>query len=242
MVKKRSQLAPLDNMMELKKRHQELSEQPEDLPHILLVSAPAGGGKTAALKWLADEVGAIYLRALAADTVVSFLSRCMIECNLPPNTTRGNTVMTQAVAEHLYANEITLIIDECDFLFASARLIETVRDIHDLSLTPVIIAGHTGIEKRMAGKPQLHSRVSVWLEFSPLDSEDLMLVARKAHNGLQMDDELAKLLLTESRGNLRLARVGLERIAQFAEANGQRKVTRDDWGRRKLFLTHRTAA
>lgn len=241
MVKKKTQLAMLNSMMELRKRHQELCEQPEDLPHILLVSAQAGSGKTTALTWLAEEVQAIYVRAMASDTVVSFLSRLMVACNLPPNTTRGNSVMTQAVSEHLYANDITLIVDEVDFLFGSARLIETLRDIHDLARVPVIMAGHIGLEKRMAGRPQLHSRVSVWMEFQPLNSEDLQLVARKAHSGLMLDDDLVKHVLTETRGNLRLSRVALERIAQFAEANSQRKVTREQWGKHKLFLTHRTA-
>lgn len=240
MVKKKSQRAMLKSMGALMQQHQDLCDQTEDLPHILLVEAPAGGGKSTALTWLAEESSGLYIRAMASDTVVSFLSRLMMACGLPPNSTRGNSVMTMAVADHLQANDRTLIVDEADYLFSSNRLIETLRDIHDLSGTPVIIAGHTGISKRMANKPQLHSRVSTWLEFPPLDTEDLAILARKTC-GVNVAEDLLQHLLRESHGNLRLARVALERIAAFAEAESLKRVTREDWGRRKFYLTHRAA-
>ncbi len=221
----------------LRVSHEELLERADGLPAVLLVSGASGAGKTTALRWLAQKTGAIYVRALATDSAVAFLSRLTNACGMAANSTRGNSVMTEMIGTYLQEQDKTLIVDEGDFLFSSQRLIESLRDIHDLSGQPVLIAGHTGIERRFANRPQLFRRISTWMQFHPCDLEDMQLLAKRLCK-VSVDDDLLQHLQRECHGNPGLARVGLSQIEKKTLAAGKRRMNLDDWGRRKFYLTH----
>lgn len=235
-------MAMLKGVFALKAAYRELERSAPGVPRMGLVSGASGSGKTTAIDYLRKETSGVYCRAMATDTAVAFVSRLVKLCGQVPNSTRGNAPMVELVAEYLRDNELPLFVDEAEHLLSSGKLIETLRDIADLSNMPVIMIGHAGIEKRFVSRPQIHNRISQWVSFLPVDLEDATVLANQICD-VRVEEDLLQLLHHEAHGCIRMIVVGLARIEAVAKTNGVKKVGLELWGtRRKFFLTHGTRA
>lgn len=72
-----------------------------------------------------------------------------------------------------------MFIDEVDYITRQTRLIETLRDLHDLATVPVVLIGETGVLERLAHLKRFTSRIAEHVTFEPLDEEDAQLIARE---------------------------------------------------------------
>jgi hypothetical protein len=116
-------------------------------------------------------------------------------------------------------------------------MLETLRDIHDLSEMPVVLVGMEGIERRLVHRQQLARRISQWVEFLPADLEDAGILAQTMCS-VKIADDLLQALHPEAKGSMRLMAVGLARIQALGRANGWTSVDADQWGNRRLFLSN----
>ena len=231
----RNVMAMLKTVMALKTSYEELIDRDPGVPGMMLVSGEAGSGKTTGVRWLAEETNGVMIRAMSVDRQLTLLTRIMDAVGQSLVSHRGNGVLIEAIAESLRRSKRTLFVDECDHLFSTPKLLETLRDIHDISDMPVVMIGHSGIERKMVHRKQLYSRISHWCEFLPLDLEDTGVMARTLST-VRLDEELLEYLHQQCNGNARLMMVAMSRIEQFAKANSKRVVSRAEWGKRKLFL------
>jgi len=163
----------------------------------------------------------------------TMLARILAELGAAPMG--RNAAMVDYIVSQLTEQNRPLFVDEADYLLGSAAMIETLRDIHDLSGVPVVMVGMEGIEKRLKARPQLAGRISHWVEFLRSDLDDARDIAR-ATCEVQLDDELLQHVHAESGGSVRLLVVGLARIEQLARANGWARISAEQWGGRKLHL------
>lgn len=229
----RNKLAITKSVAALQMAYTALETRGFGVPGMALVHGYTGAGKTTAVTWLVNRTRGVYVRAMRTWTPSTMLGRIMTELGAAP--LGRNAAMVDFIVGALTEQQRPLFVDEADYLVKSGDMIETLRDIHDLSGVPLVMVGMAGIERRLVSRPQIARRISHWVEFLRSDLEDTGLVATAACE-VTLDDELLARVHTESGGSVGLAVVGLARIEALAKANGWRTVTAEQWGPRKLFL------
>src|SRR5690606_2745543 len=114
------------------------------------------------------------------------------------------------------------------YLVNQTRLVETLRDIHDLSSVPVILVGMAGINRKIAGRKQLAGRIAQWVEFQPASIEDAQLLAKQLAE-VEIEPALVATLHQQAAGEVRLIAVGLNRIENLARSRGLSKIGPKEW-------------
>ena len=66
-----------------------------------------------------------------------------------------------------------LIIDEADHISTNSRIMETVRDLSDMIEMPVVLVGMGKIRNNLIRFPQIASRISQYVEFTPATLQDV---------------------------------------------------------------------
>jgi hypothetical protein len=135
------------------------------MPGMGLIEGQTGYGKTTAAAWLVVRLNAVFVRALATTTPSSLLESICKELGIGKRSSNVQTV--EDIVAKLAETGRPLFIDEADYLVGKHRLIETVRDIHDLATVPVILIGMHGFRRKITHLLQLTGRIAEWVEFSP---------------------------------------------------------------------------
>lgn len=232
----RNKLAPVKNVAALQAAFESLSGRDFGVPGMGLVYGETGAGKTTAITKLVNTTRGVYVRANATWTPSAMLGSIMTELGAAP-LHNGGAAMVRHITNTLAESNRPLFVDEADYLLGNTKMLETLRDIHDVSSVPVVLIGMAGIERKLVHRPQLAGRISQWVEFSPCDYEDAQILCRTVCE-VEIDEPLLKTLHTEAKGSVRLMVVGLSRIEAAARANGWKTVTADLWGNRPLFLSN----
>jgi|GEM_PF-199976 len=239
-------IAPVKNLLRLAELGESLKDRSLSTPGIGVVFGETGYGKTTGLAWYGvRQERAVYVRALQLWSPLTMLETIAGELDVQPDRSLAKT-LTRIVGELVRQNRI-LIVDEADYVVDSKRLLNTLRDLHDLSTMPVILVGMADFVKKLRTRidqRQFSGRVAFELEFKPLDLDDTHLLAkhlladdRKPQAMLpEIDDALLKRLHEASEGSARLVRVGLARIEQFALKRNLKKVGEAEWGKQPLHM------
>jgi DNA transposition AAA+ family ATPase len=229
-------IAPVKNIRLLTEAGRALQTRAVGVPGIGLVWGATGYGKTTAAAWLANKMDAIYIRANATWTPSAMLGSLMRELDA---TAKGScSAMLDFIVEQLGKRGQPVFVDESDYLAGSKRLLETLRDLHDLSSVPVILIGMADFKRRIIHREQLAGRIAQWVEFKPADIEDARILANSVCEVEVADDLLAELHST-AKGSMRGMIVGLARIETFAKRHEKTKMTAKDWGKQQLTLADR---
>lgn len=232
-------IAPVKNLLRLAELGESLKDRTLSTPGMGVVYGETGFGKTTGLAWYGvRQVRAVYVRALQLWSPLTMLETICGELDVQPDRSLAKT-LTLIVGELVRQNRI-LMVDEADYIVDSKRLLNTLRDLHDLSTMPVILVGMADFVKKLRTRidqRQFSGRVAFELEFKPLDLDDTHLLAKfLLADGLKIDDRLLQRLHEASEGSARLVRVGLARIEQFALKKNLKRVTEEDWGKQPLHM------
>jgi DNA transposition AAA+ family ATPase len=229
----RNRLAPTKNVAALQLAFEALASRDVGVPGMGLVYGYTGAGKTTAVTWLVNRTRGVYVRANSGWTPAAMLAKVMQELGAEPFHRRA--AMVDFIATTLTDQQRPLFVDECDYLLRNVAMLDSLRDLHDLSGTPVVLVGMQGIERRLVHRPQLSRRISHWVEFHPSDMDDAKTLAQTVCE-VELDADLIARIHRESKGSIGLMSVGLSRVEAFAKANGLKAMTETIWGARKLFL------
>jgi DNA transposition AAA+ family ATPase len=227
------QVALTSNVRRLSDAAQELTDRDPATPGIAVVWGRSGFGKTTAIKWSAVQSGAVYVRALDCWSPATMCRAIMRELGSVPLT--STALMVEWIAKELSARGLALYVDECDYLVTRKHLVETLRDIHDLSTQPLILVGMREFLATVKQRPQLSGRVSQTVEFLPATDADVTTLANTLCE-VPVEADLLAQLHRESAGSVRLVVVGLARVEGFAKRNGHKAVSVAQWGDRPLTL------
>jgi len=230
----RSKIVPVSNVARLSAASEALLNRDPGMPGMGLIYGDTGLGKTTAVTWLITRNNGVYVRALASSTPSSILRTIARELDIEPRQSNVETV--EAIVQRLAETGRPLFIDEADYLVDQKRLVETLRDIHDLATVPVVLIGMAGIQRRIKSRLQLTGRIAQWVEFQPASAADLQLLAQQLVDAVAIAPELLHQLHEASHGSMRLAVVGLGHIEALAKAKGLRHVGIDDWPKGKAFF------
>jgi DNA transposition AAA+ family ATPase len=229
----RSKIVPVTNVARLAEAGDALLTRSNGMPGMGLCFGPSGYGKSTAVAWLATRQHGVYVRAMATSTPTSLLDAITRELNIAPRARIAQTV--DAIVGKLAETGRPLFVDEADYVVGQARLIDTLRDLHDLSSVPVILIGMDGIDRRISLSPQLSGRMAQWVQFVPASLDDAALIAKELCEVHVAPDLVAK-LHERAKGSIRNVCVGLGRIEQHARSRGVAKIAAADWPRDADFF------
>ena len=230
-----NKMAIVKNVLNLQAAYNALMSRDPGIPGMGLVYGFTGAGKTTSIAWLVTQNNGVFVRAGATWTPTAMLGCIMKELGADP---LGRAApMVDFIVNELSVSQRALFIDEADYLTGNLKMLETMRDIHDLSESPVMLIGMEGLEQKIIHRKQLARRISRWVKFSPADLEDASILA-KAICEVQIAEDLLRFMLQETKGSMGLMSVALSRIEAFAKAQEVTEIDLSAWGKRKMFLSH----
>jgi DNA transposition AAA+ family ATPase len=222
----RYKIVAVKNVARLLQASQSLTNRARGMPGMGVVDGFTGVGKTQATIWMMTKVRGLFVRALSVSTPASFLESICRELDIEPKGTNAKTL--DAVVRKLAEDVRPLFIDEGDKLVTSMRLIEITRDLHDLSLAPVVLIGEGNLRRKIEQIPRLAGRMLETVEFQPLDFPDTRLMTNELCE-VEVSDELVQAFTAAGHGSARLSVVALQKIEKLAKAHNLKKVGLSDW-------------
>ncbi|WP_368565535.1 AAA family ATPase [Pseudoxanthomonas sp. UTMC 1351] len=229
----RSKIVPISNIKHLAEAGEALLNRAPGMPGMGLCYGASGLGKTTGIAWLATRQYGVFVRALRTSTPTSLLEAICRELHIASHNRIARTV--DAIVNKLAETGRPLFVDEADYVVNQERLIDTLRDVHDLSSVPVILVGMAGIDRRISLSPQLAGRMAQWIEFKPASIEDARQLARELCEVAVADDLIAE-LHTRAAGSIRNIVVGLGKIEQHARNRGGSEIALADWPKTADFF------
>ncbi|PSU49451.1 DNA transposition protein [Photobacterium frigidiphilum] len=228
-------IIPVKNVARLASAYQALEDRPFNTPGMGLVWGDSGLGKTTATTWLINRCNGVYVRALALWNASAMIRAIAEELDLDTKGTRA--ALEMRVIEKLAETQRPLFVDEADHIVGNEQMMETLRDIHDLSTVPVLMIGMGQMRKKIARYAQLENRIMHWIEFAPCDHDDAVTMA-KGMCEVEIQDDLLNELIAATRGEIRRLVVGLAQIEQEAKIQGLSMIGKSQF-KRDFFLGHR---
>jgi hypothetical protein len=224
----RPRIAQVSNIKTLWAAAETLRTRAPGVPGIGLIWGATGYGKTTAITWLANQprVNAVYVRAMATWSPTAMLGQIMRELDAEPKS-RCST-MIDFIVRALAREDRPLFVDESDYLTDNRKLLDTLRDLHDMATTPLILIGMKDFKRRVMQKEQLAGRISQWVEFQPADLKDARVLCDELCE-VRVADDLLAALHQKSGGSMRGMVVGLSRIEHLARKQGWPSVDLKHW-------------
>lgn len=228
----RTKMAITKNMRRFMQSVDELQTRPQGTEGMGLLWGEPGEGKSTALAYMVNLTGGVFVRALSSWTVTTMLGELAKELGGHRMLRRAD--MVAFICEALAKNPRPIYVDEADHLFVQMSMLESLRDIYDLSGCPVILCGMEEIGRRIQAHARFARRVTQWIEFEGIDLQDTKILAETLCE-VDLADDLLRHLHKEARGNIGRMVVGLTKIERMAKASGLDEVNIDQWGDRALF-------
>lgn len=222
-------IVEVKNMLKTEALLDNLLNRSSIVPGIGLIHGPSGYGKTTAVQWLfnQDSVNGIYVRCYRTDTVTSLLEKIAKEIGIPSRNQLRSQV--DAIIEAIRKEELSMFVDEADYIVGNARIMETLRDIYDATEQPLILVGMEEIARRISQRKQLFNRISQWIEFRAADLDDVALIAREMLEvEVDIDEDLLDLIRKRSNGVVRVIVTALDKIEKMAMASGVNRISLQD--------------
>ena len=241
-------ILPIKNVSKLLDAGDALLNRSAGMPGIGMVWGPTGYGKTTAATWLITRTHGVYLRAMACWSPAAMLAAMQRELDLPP-VRGGNAAAVEAIVGRLAETGRPVFVDEADYVVERRLLVDTLRDIHDLSASPVILIGMSGLEKRIRGNPQFTGRTSQWIEFKGADLADSRILADGLCEVRIADDLLERIHAAatpkakgSSGAEIRRLVVAMGQVEAYARARGLGEIGSAQWHREDFFVGSPEAA
>lgn len=242
----RDNVLPTENVSRLLAAGDALMNRAAGMPGIGLVWSPTGYGKTTAICWFCIARHGVYVRAVALWSAKAMLEALARELDIDMRKRTTNAALLNAIVDALAESRRPLFIDEADYLIEKKCLVDTLRDIHDLSTVPVVLIGEPQIEKDIQHNARFAGRISQWVKFEGLNMRDARMIADKNCEITVADCLLEKLYKEASpkdrhrniTGGAEVRRlvVGLGNIEKRARAMGLDVMTDEDWPRGEDFF------
>lgn len=148
-----------------------LINKPQNIPKIGLVYGEPGLGKSQTALWLACKYDGIYLRASNLMTGRWLLEEMGKELDEIPRFLTSDNF--NIVVKKLKQSPQVIFIDEIDYLMNNYKTIETLRDIHDETGSPIIFIGMGLAHRKLERYKHLYDRFSEILKFETFGINDL---------------------------------------------------------------------
>jgi hypothetical protein len=198
----------------------------------VLAQGEVGYGKSRAVARLAVAKDGIFVRAKAEWTPLWALHDIGSELGLQ-RLHRKEPMLTAIVEELRRTQPRILAIDEIDYAARKFEVLETLRDITDISECVLLASGMKGASALIRRYPQIYDRIYETVTFGAATVDDIKLMCAKLCD-VKIADDLAAHIQIRTGGKLRNVMNALGRIEAYGRKARTNKITLDDWGKRPL--------
>ena len=190
-----------------------------------LIYGPPGLGKSRFAKQKAIMEDYIYLRLEATMTAKSFAIKllevvryhlCMSQVKI-----RGtaNEIFNRTLNILKNYDNIVIIIDEIDYAFRSQKILGSIRDIVDETLSVVILVGMTDAkEKLLLADSHYFDRCNYFCEFKEITESDIKSICSQISD-VKIEDSIIRVIRQKTKGNIRKLIKALYSIETNAKNN-----------------------
>lgn len=192
---------------------------------MLLVSGPAGHGKSRTAQWWAAMTDAVYVRAKAGMTPHWILTELVTELGFAPE--RSTEALFGQALTALATKPRAIVVDEVEHTLHDSRVLETVRDVSDLVENTVVLVGMERVHARIKRHAQISSRIARVVQFRAASVEDVALCCREMAE-VDVADDLVKEVHAQTQGRLRLVVNAVALIETHAKRNRMAEVSLRD--------------
>ena len=197
-----------------------LIDKSNDVPKMGLIYGDPGLGKSRTAVWWATQNDAVYVRAQNKMTCRWLLEKIVYELGESPSRKMADLI--EQCITHLRLKPQVIIIDEVDYLINRHRIVETLRDLHDLTGVPMVLIGMQEAKTKLGKYRHLYDRISEIIEFKPFSKDDLDVIIEELSE-IKITDE-AKEIFFEKTNRFRQVIKGISLLENLAKTNGLHKI------------------
>lgn len=154
-----------------------LIDKSNEVPKMGLIYGDPGLGKTQTAVWWATNNDAVYVRAQNKMTCRWLLEKIVYELGESPSRKMADLI--EQCITHLRLKPQVIIIDEVDYLINRHRIVETLRDLHDLTGVPIVLIGMQEAKTKLGKYRHLYDRISEIIEFKPFSKDDMDVIVEE---------------------------------------------------------------
>lgn len=193
------------------------------IPRMALVYGKYGTGRTETTLWyLAQHPDAVFIRVLKLMTGRWLLATIVAELGEEPaNTTAKLWVQLNDL---LRDRPRILFFDEVDYLCSDPKVIETLRDLHDITGTPIVFVGMENADKKLMRYKHLWDRFSEILRFEEFTDQDIATISDTLCD-VKLSADAIKYLADSGSRRFRPLLINLYKAEAIARANSLKEVT-----------------
>lgn len=197
-----------------------LIDKSNEVPKMGLIYGDPGLGKTQTAVWWATNNDAVYVRAQNKMTCRWLLEKIVYELGESPSRKMADLI--EQCITHLRLKPQVIIIDEVDYLINRHRIVETLRDLHDLTEVPIVLIGMQEAKTKLGKYRHLYDRISEIIEFKPFSKDDLDVIVEELSE-IKITNE-AKEIFFEKTNRFRQVIKGISLLENLAKTNGLHKI------------------
>jgi replication-associated recombination protein RarA len=190
-----------------------------------LIYGPPGLGKSRFAKQKAIMEDYIYLRLEATMTAKSFAIKLLevIRYHLGMSQVKirgtANEIFNRTLNILKNYDNIVIIIDEIDYAFRSQKILGSIRDIVDETLSVVILVGMTDAkEKLLLADSHYFDRCNYFCEFKEITESDIKSICSQISD-VKIEDSIIRIIKQKTKGNIRKLIKALYSIETNAKNN-----------------------
>lgn len=197
----------------------------------MLTTASPGLGKSGTMEWYSVQSDSPLVRCKAGWTVPWCLRDIALALHLEPkHSAKANFDL---IMGELVARETILMVDEINHAAKTLKVLETLRDLTDMSQTMLIAGGHRGTENTLKAHKQIYSRISSFVEFSHANLEDVQILFHSMCD-VAISECAAAEILRQTGGLYREIMNTITRVEHIGKRNKVQTVTADIIGTKRL--------
>lgn len=203
------------NVKQLVAMMDELQKLPSNIPKLALIYGEHGLGKTQAIIWWATKNAAVYVRANNEMTQAGLLREIVEELGERPfYITQENFNL---IVKILKQYPKTIIVDEVDYLVGNRNVIEILRDIQDLTGSPIVLSGMGAMDKKIARFKHFEDRLYKKLKFEHFNQSDISEILEEITD-LSFNESAIQYLTSRTNQFRQLVKV-INKIEKLSETN-----------------------
>lgn len=206
-----------------------LQNRQEDIPGMMLLYSDPGLGKTRTSLWWVAQNDGILIRTKKLMSGRWMLEEIVAELGEAPMR-RVSDLFRQCV-DMLLEKPRMVFVDEVDYLCYDARVIETLRDIHDVTGAPVVLIGMGMADKKLMRYKHLYDRFSEIVKFTDLTEADVKIIADEMCE-VKIKEDAVKYIHSQTNKFRRII-VWLYKAEHIARANNLKEITAENLAGRR---------